>query len=199
MAKLKSGDLTFDFRYAGFEYGWIQHQFYFTWKGENLIRNDLLKRWGEYWGSRPEGAFLANEYERDGLILMVRKVLDEDNANYWEPIEPDIVIAIYPEDYFPFLPSHHKLIYESPDHKAKREAREALKREKGKLPDDSYTLIIFVDAYNLKEADAYYGQGMSLHMIVSRNELEEFANDLEREYQEFKQRFRVDQWLEENA
>jgi hypothetical protein len=199
MAKLQSGDLKFDFRYTGFVYGWVQYQFYFRWKDESLARNDLLKKRGEYWGSRPDGAFFANEYEGDGLIPLLRKVLNDDKADYWEPMEPDIVIAIYPEDYFPFLPSHHKLIYERPDHKAKREAREALKKEKGKLPDDSYTLIVFVDAYNLKEADAYYGQGISLHMIVSRNELEAFAKDLEYEYQEFKQRFGVDQWLEENA
>jgi hypothetical protein len=199
MARLQSGDLTFDFRYAGFEYGWVQYQFYFRWKGESLIRNDLLKKWGEYWGNRPEGALLANEYEGDGLIPLLRKVLDEDKADYWEPMEPDIVVAIYREDYFPFLPSHHKLIYERPDHKAKREAREALKKEKGKLPDDAYTIIVFVDAYNFKEAHAYYGQGLSLHMIVNRNELEEFAKDLENEYQEFKRRFEVDQWLEKNA
>ncbi len=199
MAKLQSGDLSFDFRYSGFEDGWVQYQFYFRWKGESLARNDLLKRWGEYWGSRREGAFLANEYKGDGLIPLLRKVLDDDKADYWEPMEPDIVIAIYPKGYFPFLPSRHKLIYERPDHKAKREAWEALKKEKGTLPDDSYTLIVFVDAYNFKEADAYYGQGLSLHMIVNRNELEEFAKNLEDEYREFKRRFEVDQWLEQHA
>jgi hypothetical protein len=199
MARLQSGDLSFDFRYAGFEYGWVRYEFYFKWKDESLARNDLLKRWGDYWGRRPEGAFLANEYEGDGLIPLLKRVLDDDKADYWEPMEPDIVIAIYPEEYFPFLPSHHKLLYERPEYKAKRGAREALKKEKGKQPDDSYTLIVFVDAYNFKEADAYYGQGLSLHMIVSRNELEEFAKSLEYEYQEFKQRLEVDQWLEQNA
>ncbi|HOQ98978.1 MAG TPA: hypothetical protein PLJ35_09165 [Anaerolineae bacterium] len=34
-------------------------------------------------------------------------------------------------------------------------------------------------------------------MIVERHELEKFADDLEAEYQEFKKRFRVDEWLEE--
>lgn len=199
MAKIQSGDLSFDFRYTGFEYGWVQYQFYFRWKNESLANDDLLKKNGKYWGSRPDGAFLANEHKGDSLIPFLRKVLDNDHADYWSPLEPDIIIAIYPEDYFPFLPSHNKLIYESPDHKAEREERDALKKEKGKLPDDSYTLIVFVDAYNLKEADAYYGQGISLHMIVSRNELEEFVKDLEHEYQEFKQLFGVDQWYEKNA
>lgn len=69
--------------------------------------------------------------DRAGTVgtQLLKRVLKEDKADYWEPMEPDIVVAIYPEDYFPFLPSHHKLLYESDEHKAKREAREALKKE----------------------------------------------------------------------
>jgi len=199
MARLTSGDLSFDFRYAGFEYGWVQYEFYFRWKNEHIARDSLLKRWGEYWGRRPEGAFLANEYEEDGLLPLLKKVLDEDKADYWEPMEPDIIVAVYPEAYFPFLPSRHKLIYESDENKAKREERENLEREKWKLPDDSYTVIIFIDAYNFREADAYYGQGLSLYLIVTRRDLEEFAEALESEYIEFKQKFKVEEWLEQNA
>lgn len=199
MAVLQSGDLSFDFRYTGFEHGWVQYQFYFRWKNEAIVKDVVLKRWSDYWNSRPEGAFLANEDEKDGLLTFIRKILKNDKADYWEPIEPDIIVAIYPEEYFPFLPSHMKLIRESKESRAKREARERLKKEKGKLPDDSYTVIVFVDAYNFKDADAYYGQGLSLQMIVERHELEMFANDLETEYQEFKNNFKVDEWLEENA
>lgn len=164
-----------------------------------MLRDDLLKKWSEYWGARPKGALLANEYKRDGLIPLLNKVLENDKAEFWEPIEPDIILAIYPEDYFPFLPSHYKLIYESQGHKAKREAREALKKEKGKLPDDSYTFMVFVDAYNFMGAGAYYGQGLSMQLIVNRKDLEAFKTCLEREYEEFKERFQVERWVEDNT
>ncbi len=193
MAILRSGDLSFDFRYTGFEHGWVQYQFYFLWKNEPIIQDGVLKRWSEYWNRRPESAFLANEDEKDGFLPFIRKVLSDDKANYWEPIEPDIVVAIYPEEYFPFLPSHWKLVRESDDFKAKREARKKLKEEKGQLPDDSFTFIVFVDAYNFKDADAYYGQGLALHMIVERQDLKKFGNDLEAEYQEFKNKFNLDE------
>lgn len=199
MAVLQSGDLSFDFRYTGFEHGWVQYQFFFLWKGEPVIRDEALKRWSEYWNGRPESAFLANSDEKDGFLLFLKKLLESDEADYWEPIEPDIIVAIYPDGYFPFLKSHMTLVYESEESKKKRESRRKLKEEKGKLPDDSYTFIAFVDAYNFKKADAYYGQGFSLQMIVSRHDLETFADDLDREYTEFKKVFRVDEWSEENA
>lgn len=199
MALLQSGNLGFDFRYTGFEYGWVQYQFFFLWKGEPVIRDEALKRWSDYWNNRHKSAFLANSDEIDGFLPFLKKLLESDEADYWEPIEPDIIIAIYPDDYFPFLKSHMTLIHESEESKRKREARRKLKEEKGKLADDLYTFIAFVDAYNFKEADAYYGQGLSLQMIVSRQDLEIFADDLEREYTEFKKAFKVDEWGEENA
>ncbi|MCA9990306.1 MAG: hypothetical protein KDE29_04825, partial [Anaerolineales bacterium] len=192
MATLKSGNLSFDFRYTGFEHGWVQYQFYFLWKGEPMVRDESLKRWNDYWNCRPESAFLANEHGSDGLLPFLRGVLENNEADYWEPLEPDIVVALYPDDYFPFLKSHLTLVYESDESIQRREARKKLKEEKGKLPDDSFTFIAFVDAYNFKDASVYYGQGLSLHMIVNRHELEEFANQLEKEYSEFKLRFKAD-------
>lgn len=195
MAKLASGKLSSWIQFAGLECGWVQYHLYLQWNGENVVRDELLKRRGEYWGSRPKGAFLANELENDSLLPFVKRVLDEDKADYWEPLEPDVMIAIYPESYFPFLKPHYGTHWESPESKAKREARQMLKKEKGKLPDDSFTVIVVVDAYNLKEATAYYGQGFSLHLIVTREDLEQFARDLESEYMEFKERVNMDEAL----
>ncbi len=69
-----------------------------------------------------------------------------------------------------------------------------LDKEKGKSPDDSYTFTAFVDAYNFKDSDTYYGQGLSLQMIVNRSDLEQFVIDLEKEYKDFKTRFKDDDY-----
>ena len=129
--------------------------------------------------------------------MKFNKVLEKNQADYWESLDPDILVAVYPDQFFPFLPSHYKLVRESDEYKAKRKAREQLKKEQGNLPDDLFTIIISVDAYNLKHANAYYGSGLSLQMIVSREDLEVFFNSLQTEYQAFKVKFRVDE-LQEN-
>ena len=196
MATLSSDDLSFEFNYSDFEGGWIRYQFYFRWRGENIINDSTLKKDGDYWGNRASGAFLAEEYEVDGLTRLLKEVLEKNQADYWESLDPDILVAVYPDQFFPFLPSHYQLVRESDEHKAKREARENLKKEQGNLPDDLFTIIVFVDAYNLKHADTYYGSGLSLQMIVTREELGAFLNDLQTEYQEFKEKFRVDEWRE---
>ncbi len=195
MAVLQSENLSFDFRYTGFEDGWVQYQFFFLWKGEPVIRDEALKRWS----GRQESAFLANSDGRDGFLPFLKELLESDEAEYWEPIEPDIIVAIYPDRYFPFLKSHLTLIFESEDSRKESETRRALKKEKGKLPDDSYTFIALADAHNFRGANAYYGQGLSLQMIVTRQDLEAFADDLDREYAEFKKAFKVDEWGEENV
>ncbi len=57
--------------------------------------------------------------------------------------------------------------------------------------DDLFTFIAMVDAYNFREADAYYGAGLSLQLIVERRDLEKFVADLQQEYQEFCEKFGV--------
>jgi hypothetical protein len=61
------------------------------------------------------------------------------------------------DDYCPFLRSHLTLVRENDEFRQKREARKKLKEKKSKLPDDLFTIIAFVDAYNFKDAGAYYG------------------------------------------
>ena len=193
MALLKSELLSLEINFVRFEYDWVQYEIYFRWENEPIINDKLLKRDGEYWGSRKTGSFLATEDEKDRLIDTISKVLETNEPEYWEPIDPDIIVAIYPEMYFPFLKSHYTLIHESEDHKKKREEREKLKKELGSLPDDSFTIIVFIDAYNFNNSDAYYGEGISLHLIVDRVTLENFNSELSKEYSEFKEKYKVDE------
>jgi hypothetical protein len=199
MAILQSEHLSFEFIYTGFEHGCLQYQFLYKWKNHSIIKESLLKKNNEYWNNRIDGAFLSNEDGEDTLLPFLKTVLKNGQADYWEPIEPDILVAIYPDRYFPFLKSHMKLVYESEEHKSKRIAREALKKQKGKLPDDLFTFIVFVDAYNFDDADAYYGEGLSLHLMPTRQQLETFVTDLEKEYQLFKTKYDIDNYHEKIA
>lgn len=179
MAKLQSDNLILEIIFKPFEYEWINYEIMFCWKDDIIINDNILKKAGEYWGKRPYGTFMANDYERDHLIDTIRKVLDTNGPEYWEPLEPDAKIAIYPDEFFPFLKSHWTLVDEKDD-ETKQDENE--KQEKDKNTDDLFTVIIFIDSYQFKGCVAYSGEGISLHMVVTRKDLEKFATDLEIEY-----------------
>lgn len=170
MATLNSDGLGLNFRYADFADGWIHYHIGFLWGGEPVVNDRVLKRIGPYWGARPACTFLAVDDESDGLLKLLRQGLASDEMGYWEPVDPDIMIALYPDEYFPFL-------------------RAPSAREQ---PGTHYTLIAQVDAYNFKNTDSYHGQGLAMHMIVSRHQLESFADDLENESSSFKRKHDLD-------
>lgn len=197
MAKLLSNSLSLEVKYKGFRHGWVEYSISFMWEDESLINDNVLKRSGDYWGSRSKGTFLANEYRQDTLTETIEKVLETDKPEYWEPMEPDVVFTIYPEMYFPFLEPHWQVAWESEQAREQREKHEKEKREKGKLPDDAFTIIVFIDAYNFRNCTAYRGEGVSLHIVVERAMLESFCRELKAEYLEFKKEFKVDEYKED--
>ncbi len=176
MAKLQSNDLTLEIKFNGFKDEWVIYEIKFYWKDDAIVKDGIIKRTGEWRGS--SGAFFANDYQRDNLIETIKKVLETNKPEYWEPMEPDAIIAIYPEMFFPFLKSHWTLIEEN-NEEIEPEERE---KENGKQPDDLFTIIAFIDSYNFKNSGAYSGEGISLHLTVKRNVLEKFVTSLELEY-----------------
>ncbi len=181
MAKLQSDNLTFEIKFKPFEYEWINYEIMFYWKDDIIINDGILKIEGEWWGKRRHGTFMANDYEGDHLIDTIRKVLDTNEPEYWEPLEPDAKIAIYPDQFFPFLKDHWVLIDEK-DEEVKQNGNEKQEKEQ----DDLFTIIIFIDSYNFKDCKAYSGEGISLHMVVTRKDLEKFVVDMEVEYDSIK-------------
>lgn len=182
MAKLSSGNLSLEIEYTGWKCGWLNYEITFCWGGKHLLNSRCLKR-----KTRRTGASWVNnepnEIEQDDLVRVLKRVLETNKPDYWEPIEPEIVVAFYPEMYFPFIDSHWELMYESDSMKVRREEREEQKEEfGGKLPDDDITVVVNVDTYNFVGEGGYSGQGIALIMVVSRETLEVFCTDLEREY-----------------
>jgi hypothetical protein len=180
MAKLQSDGLTLEIKFIDFEDEWIKYEIKSYWKEEIIVNDKILKRTGERLEKRSSGAFLANDYQKDHLIETMRKVLKTCEPDYWEPLEPDAIIAIYPGKFFPFLTSHWTLIEE------KKEEKEHEKLKKGKQPDNLFTIITFIDSYNFKNSGAYSGEGLSMHLIVDRKDLEKFVTELEKEYSDFR-------------
>ena len=167
MAKLQSGHLTLGIKFTRLEEEWVAYEFSFLWKDEPIINDEIFKT-GRWWDKRRHGTFLANDYEKDYLIEIIKKVLETKESDYWEPIEPDVKIAIYPDMYFPFL-------------KEKLVSNDAIDISKEEL----FTIMVFMDTYNFIDCNSYSSEGVSLNLIVRRKDLEEFVTELESEYIDF--------------
>jgi len=198
MAILKNDDLSFEVVYKGFQHGWVEYEFFHRWQGENIINDAILKRHNEYWGKRSGGALLANEHRECGILPLLKEVLRTNKPDYWEALDPDVTIAIYPEQHFPFLESKWKIVSESAETKQKRIEREKEKAEKRLLPDDDIDVILFFDVYNFKGASTYYGDGICFKMTVTRAQITRFYDDLKQEYIQFKQKHAVDEFNKED-
>jgi hypothetical protein len=196
MAKLTSNHLTLEIRFREFDKGgWVQYEVLFLWQDQPLVNDALLKRDRAYWNARSTGAFKANDYERDDLIATIEKVLETNQPEYWQPLEPDVTIAIYPGMDFPFLESHWQPVEE--DDACQQVAGDEAQREPAsddEPQDDWVTLIVVVDTYNLKDARSYSGEGLALIMRPTRQELEVFCADLKREYQDFAEKYKVNEY-----
>ena len=181
MTKLQSDNLGLEIEFYRFEEEWIGYKIKFYWKDELIVKDDILKRTGDWWYKRDYGTFLANDYEGDHLIDTLKKVLETNEPEYWEPIEPDIKIGIYPDMFFPFLKSQWTLVEEGDEKYMQKEKKENSK-SLDRSPDDLFTIITLIDTYNFKDSESYSGEGISLHLISTRKDLEKFIIDLEAEY-----------------
>jgi hypothetical protein len=194
MAKLSAESLTLEITFTGFEAGDVLYEIAFLFEGESMINDALLKRSSAYWSSRRPSVFPACDYEKDYLIETIEKVLETNQPEYWEPYEPDVILAIYPEMHFPFLRSHYQVIWKNSRTKEEVERRERKKLEQGKLPDDPITLICFIDAYNFRNTRTYCESGVALHLTVERKDLELFCLELKKEYAHFKEDFKPEEY-----
>jgi hypothetical protein len=187
MARLQSDNLTLDVRFNRLEEDWVAYEICFLWKNEIIVNDGILKK-NRWWDRRKYGTFLANDYETDYLIETLKNCLITNQPEYWEPVEPDAKIAIYPEMYFPFLKDHWVAVEET-DEKIIQGEKIIRDDLQDKIHDISkyelFTIITFIDRYNFKDSDSYSGEGISLHLIVTRKDLEKFITDLETEYDEF--------------
>ncbi len=183
MAYLSSKYVSLEIRFVELDdQNWVQYEILFLYQGQPMVADALLKRVNAHWQKRSTGAFKANDFEYDTLVRTLNGVLDNNQPDYWEPSDPDVTLAIYPETIFPGLPSHMELVWESEESQRDREAWEQEKTLQGPLPCDPMTVICLVDAYNFGDTRGYQGDGLALVMVVTRQELEDFRDELRREY-----------------
>lgn len=186
MASLRYKELAVEFTFKEVDDClWLKYEIYFRWQDQYIFRDDLLKRSPEGWAGRSEGALCANEHGGDSFLNVLEKAIDALEPICWVPTEPDIMIAFYPDQYFPFITNHHKAWVADDVLKEQEERRQRKAARNSRLPDDVITTIIYIDAYNLKGCSPYYGAGLAMVLAPTRSELTTFYQELAREHEAF--------------
>lgn len=208
MATLRDNGLSFEFVFKEVDDSlWVKYELFFRWENQYVFRDDLLKRSPLGWAGRSEGALCANEYDGDSFLPVLEEAIDAIAPICWEPTEPDMMIAFYPDQYFPFIPDRRKEIYAAEHILKKRDERRKRKEaNNGRLPDDVVTMVVYTDAYNFKDCSPYYGTGFAMVLSPTRVDLAIFLESLKREYDDFVIRERLaeriaerDAWCEEET
>lgn len=188
MAAIVHDRLSFEIRYRAWEHGWVVYDIAYGWGGEPIFNDAVMKRHNDYWDGRGPGEFHANDDDFCCFIPLLDKVIEEEAAAHVTTLDPDVTLAIWPHDIFPFMPSKYRLIFESPDAQRGREAEEVRRREAGgTLPTDSVELMLFVDTYNFRDSGSYSGEGVCLRMQPTWSELQLFRAALKAEFRAFAQ------------
>jgi hypothetical protein len=170
MAKMQSGKLALEIKYKDFVFGEITYEIAFLWNGESMINDAVLKRSSEWWASRKKGTFLFSNEPEDAFLNLIEKAIETDEPVYWEPIEPDIKLAIYPEYYFPLIDKAWDILYLDKKLQAHRKSIKQAKEEQGKQAFNTFAVVVFVDTYNFDEG-GYSSQGLVLCNLSFCNDI----------------------------
>jgi len=153
--------------------GNIDLRFYFKYKDKNVFNKDIFAK------DNKDCSFVTEE--ETSLSLLIKKVLDTNQPDYWDSMEPRVVIGIYPNLEFPFLKEHetekgnYYLFSENNDIQWSN-LKSISSKEKGNY---DYTIIVCLDSVGLQGEGLSFYQGMSLIIRADRDELEKFVEELE--------------------
>ena len=198
MAVLQIEALSLEIAYRDVEDGCVAYDIWLRWRDEPILNDNILKRRNEYWRKRGFGAVYASEHGGCGVLPLLRHVFETNSPGYWEPTDPDVLLAIYPEGGFPFLPPNWRPARDKPDARTVQKARERETAIEGARPDQLIELILFVDVYTFEDAYMYYGDGVCFRLSPRRDQLEELYKSLRAEYVDFKQKYRIDAYNRES-
>lgn len=187
MAILSSGSFRLEIRMTGRDVeDWIRYEIFFRYKGKSIFDDRILKfrDFSRHWNTRPFGGILGEDCDEDELIKKMQKALDTGEPQYFEALDPGFLVAVYPDKFFPFIPSNRIKVYQS-DELRQQQMDIELVRELagGNLPEDPVTIIVRVDSFNFCDEIAYSGNGPAIILTSTRYKIQQFIDALQLEYE----------------
>lgn len=109
MAILDVEGLSLEIRYVAFDFdGDLYYEISLKFNGQSIINPELLKRNPEK-ADQPGGIIVVSG-PLCRLLPLLKDALENDKADFWGDNELSVTLAVYPNDLFPFLPSHLVLL-----------------------------------------------------------------------------------------
>jgi hypothetical protein len=171
-----------------------RYEILFLWNNEHIINDRIIKYHREDWYDRSEGALLASTARLKNLVRCIENVLESNVPDFWRSDDPDLIISFYPDMFFPFLlppTASFSSLLSNPQsttwnrawEEADKEIR-AYQREQGYEPTPRHqiiTVIVKADTFNFRDSHPGTMNGVALIMLVERDKLKSFYNELKRE------------------
>ncbi|HVS80051.1 MAG TPA: hypothetical protein VHF05_03645 [Candidatus Paceibacterota bacterium] len=173
-----------EINFVDYNYGYVSYSLRLLYSGKSLINPELLA----------EDPFHFDEYENDYLIPFFENLLQEDNESVFKSLEPEVRIDAH---FNPKLGLEDALKIEgawySDKYKGKlQKVDDDRQKSGGKLQDDGFVFCFYINEHKLRpwrEQKSAYGDFVPAMLIgVSRQELEDFLNQLKKDYKEWKVR-----------
>lgn len=125
----------------------------------------------------------VDDIASDELTPALEQALAKNEPAVWTTADDDVVVAIYPDAWFPFLPPPDRS--SEPEQSRQWRMDEARRKSEagGKLPDDPMTVIAMAgqSAFAGDGDDLRRDSGVAIVLVVTRAEVERFYEELKRE------------------
>lgn len=173
--------LSLEISYVWFDFdGDLYYRISLKFNDQSIINPELLKREPEE-ADQPGGIIVVSG-PLCRLRPLLKDALENDKADFWEDNNLSVTLAVYPNDLFPFLPSHLvPLPREGEDAAAQEEAPSDPEH-------DNIDLIVFVDTFHLKGTPYPSGLNVGINICPTRAELRTFYEALRAEFAVFYKR-----------
>ena len=195
MATLSVDDLSLEVAYNDFRYGWVHYDIRARWRGVPVFNEEVIRHESDEKTDRRD-AIKACEYRECGLLPLLRRVLERNDSDYWEALEPDILFAFQTDRRFPFLKPKS-----SRNQLSSTLAQEALQQEQAVrilTEDDTIETMLLIDTHSFTAGYSYSGQGVCFRLLPTRKCLRQFYEGLRGEYLGFKDVHAVDAYNQED-
>jgi hypothetical protein len=195
MAILSIGNLSLEIAYRWFDAGWVKYDIWCRWRGVPVFNPAILGNMAPQSADRA-GVIEAMDYEICGLLPMLQKALEAKQSDVWYPLHPDVAVAVYMNGLSPMLPEELEASRLGAKARRRPENISPVENDPGYSRNHCIELLVFVDAFNFRHAEAYCGDGVCFLLGPTRDQLQKFYEDLRSEYAEFRTRSGIDAFFQ---
>lgn len=186
-------NLSVEIRYHDFpgeEYDWIQYLLFFRHNGKPIVRESDLKQDAKWHENRPPDALWIEDDGADFILPMVRMALNTNVPVYFEMLEEDLTLSIFPSRYHPRLHISSKNYCCSREEALQQTAE--IQANYDRYSPAHYDFIFEFHTRIFSDDSPFASNGLLFRITAKRQEVERFNEELTDEYHAFNRNYNLD-------